>query len=92
MWSAAGGLAATLVATLGAGYLSVVDRGPEWTRTIAIVLGLGLEPFWWTCGVLTPRFGGPTPWLLALASLVNVAAWTLAIGAVAAAVRRIRLR
>ena len=90
--SAAGGLAVTLLAALGAAYLSVVDRGPDWIRTIAIVLGLCASPFWWACGVLGSRFGGPTPWLIAFGFLVNVALWSLAIHGAAMVLRRIRLR
>jgi len=82
----------TLLGALGAGYLSVVDRGPQWIRMAAIVLGLCLEPFWWTCGILGGRLGGPNAWLLAGAALVNVLFWSLVVRASAAIVRRARLR
>lgn len=90
--SVLGGLAVTVLAALGAAYLSVVDRGPDWIRATAIVLGLCASPFWWACGVLAPRFGGPTPWLIAFAFLVNVAVSSLAIHGAAMVLRRIRLR
>ena len=90
--SALGGLGVTLLAALGAGYLSVVDRGSDAIRTAAIVVSLGLEPFWWTCGVFAWRIGGPKAWLLVGAALVNVAVWGLVFQAAGAVVRRMRLR
>jgi hypothetical protein len=85
-------LAVTLLGVLGAGYLAVVERGPQWIRMAAIVLGLCLEPFWWTCGVLGGLLGGSNAWLLAGAAIVNVVVWSLVAGAAAAIVRRARLR
>jgi hypothetical protein len=73
--SLASGAGLTLLAGLATADLAIVEHGPGWLRSVCAAMGVAATPFWLAAGALGAKAGGPRPWTIATALVLNVVLW-----------------